>query len=216
MKKYFLFVGVCVIAGIMSSCNNKPDPEDPMSATPQNSIEAMRPYFPYSADQKLEFVNESTGKEWSLTPCFYNPASGAPIDFPKISNLKYNAHPEIWEVFMESDYEGEASNGKPWRYNLISFKVVGNTDKDSVYFTEMAQIEVGKEGFFQGECYFSNSMSEFIPSLKDTIRCPFLRTCATYGMIKEPAADGCYITVVKNKGITDFCIDGKTIWKRVK
>lgn len=56
--------------------------------------------------------------------------------------------------------------------------------------------------------------SELASLLTDTISVP-IQTIVCPGM-DTTIVEGACVHIVKNKGITDFILDGKTVWRRVK
>ena len=224
MKRYFLFVGVCIIAGIMSSCNNNPEPEDSMYATPQNTLNYLLHYVPYKVGQSLVFSNEDLGREWTVNPYEYKDVYYDPNEEPRFPNIhfmdvrKSGDHVGTWDVEIEAALLEEGVSRIADYLSATSMAVHGNNNTDTVEVLWMPSIRLSQTEYYDGLHRIHYTQEQFLPSLGDTIHLSLYRMRkyegADYKMVEAP--EGCYINMVKDKGLTDFCVDGKTIWKRVK
>lgn len=208
MKKIVLFASIFAFAGTFISCNN--EPESPTKATPENTMEALLHYVPYELGQVLEFVNDSLGREWKTMPCGYKKSYYDPNETPFFPNAHYYRSDSLgdyrgrWHLTIEADL---TEDGTPMKKNATTtFVIEGHDNENTLSFGLISLITLSQSEKYEGFVIKSYTIDNFHSSIGDTIR--FLFT--------KGASEGCYINVVKDKGITDFCVDGKTTWRRVK
>jgi len=222
MKKHFLlFASIIAFAGIFVSCNNEPDgPEPPKEATPQNTADYLLRFVPYEIGQSLVFANESLGREWTIKPyeyknSYYDP-NEVPV-FPKVNIIEERGgdYKGQWIVDIQADLLEEGVSRVADKMSSTSVSLNGDNNTDTIAITWMLAIRLSATEFYDGglQRYYC-TRKDFFTFIGDTVHLTLNRM--REGQIMVEAPSGCYINMVKDKGITDFCVDGKTIWKRKK
>ncbi len=74
-------------------------------------------------------------------------------------------------------------------------------------------LSFGPDDYYKGTYSVHCMPAEVIEQLTDTIVIPILRQGTKRGEID--VTDSAYARIIKEQGLTDFSIDGKTIWKRI-
>ena len=208
-KQIFLFASILAFVSAFISCNKAP--EDPTIATPENTLELLLRYVPDTAGQTRVFINEETGKKWSLT-AYQTKHPEQSLPFPSVS---YREHyldiPEKWSVGINPKFEGgPEETGFSTISNNYHITVSGDRETGKINMVWMSTLYLSSSESYTGMDQADYTVNDFLSNLSDT-----LRFSLTKGG-KQPVPDGCYINVVKDKGLTDFCVDGKTVWRLAK
>lgn len=215
--KLFLFSLIGTFA-LLTSCTPKPELNE---VTPETCVAALAKYFPYSIDEKFIFVNESLNHrieakaydaykqgiypqtiveadqgeegEWTSSVHAFMFNSRINPDSSALASYFWVERISAWVI--NSPSEGAASIRLVWGMSLRL-----SMEKQEEYFT----------AYWDVHC----KPSELASLLTDTISMP-IQTIVSPDM-DTTIVDGSYVHIVKNKGITDFSLDGgKTFWRRV-
>ena len=187
---------------------------EPTKKDLNNYIAALSHYYPYTINDDFIFRNEKSGEKWENKPFVYDGNSTYPeaeiwfCDDPMASCYgDRTAH--MYSYFIEngvSRYEYA-----PSRVATFIAKSGGSVD---MYLTWDVFLSLGSYDYYQGSTMVSCSPREVLAQLTDTIIIPIQRQSTASGDIAAP--DGAYARIVKDQGLSDFSIDGITIWQRVK
>ena len=216
MKKYLIFaiLVITVVAGVFLSCNR--EPEMPTEVTMQNVLNVVMRYYPYEEGDVLTFKNENTGETLSL-------AAKSSENMPFLST-------DVGDMTYKPSEDAE-TNTWGWKIEVASFFTVDGLDvpnnKSSVMTVIMADterqrmqnnwncgIQLNGNEFYRCDRLSQCQPKDVYTYLTDTISL-IVRDVTTVKGITRLPEDG-YLYIVRDKGITEFCLDGKTIWKRVK
>lgn len=199
MKTKFFLISLILGAGLLVACYNAPSETDL-----QDYLTVMRPYYPYSVDDAFVFVNDSSGGKWI----------GYPYDYYKDGIYPYT---DIYK--SSSDYAAEATicawvqtEEGGTRTGEIGTKILYMAGEYVMSWNIALRLNdsVSFHGGFQCCC----SESEILASFTDTILLPIpYQHDPKTPMVEfgEP-----YARIVKHQGLTDFSVDGKTVWRKVK
>lgn len=210
MKAKFYLVSFIVIAAICSSCGSSIEPTE---KDLKNYITALSHYYPYSIHDDFIFENDSLGEKWENKPFTYSSDSIYP-------------ETEIWlcnELGASCYGDRSASidsyfieNGVS-RYSYSPSQVSTSINKGGspdVHLSWYIYLSFGAYDYYRGHYNVTCAPSEVLSQLTDTIIIPIQRQGTTSGEITIP--DGAYARIIKDIGLTDFTLDGRTYWKRVK
>ena len=218
MKTKLFLISLIGTFALLTACTPVPELNE---VTPKTCVAALAKYFPYSIDEKFIFVNDSLNhrieakaydtyndgiyprtaieaedgndlnSEWNC--CVYNYMFNSQINPDSSALASYFWVERIAAWVFNNPAEGAASIRMVWGMSLrLSMK------KPQEYFT--AEWDV--------HC----KPSELASLLTDTI------TLSIHS-IESPDMDttiveGSCVHIVRDKGIVDFSLDGKTFWRR--
>ena len=214
--KLFLFSLIGTFA-LMTSCTPKPELNE---VTPKTCVVALSKYFPYSTDEKFIFVNESLNhrieaKAYDAYKQGIYPQTIVEADQGEEGEWSSSVHAYMFNTQINPDslswthYWVERISA--WIYNTPSESVAPiwlvwgmsfrlSMRKPQEYFT----------AYWDVHC----KPSELASLLTDTISMP-IQTIVSPDM-DTTIVDGACVHIVRDKGIVDFSLDGKTFWRRVK
>ena len=214
--KLFLFSLIGTFA-LMTSCTPKPELNE---VTPKTCVVALSKYFPYSTDEKFIFVNESLNhrieaKAYDAYKQGIYPQTIVEADQGEEGEWSSSVHAYMFNTQINPDslswthYWVERISA--WIYNTPSESVAPiwlvwgmsfrlSMRKPQEYFT----------AYWDVHC----KPSELASLLTDTISMP-IQTIVSPDM-DTTIVEGSCVHIVRDKGIVDFSLDGKTFWRRVK
>ena len=213
MKARFFLISV-IAAMCLCSCNRGPSKNDM-----QGYLDAMLYYYPYSIEEELVFVNDSLERSLVFTPDdlhndgVYPETHISPCGYDIGSKCQGDKSLSIDGVMKVS--EDSADAGKMRLGSNVYYEAYLNYESSMtihwyVHFWYMHITNPNED--YQGVYYIRDiSPDSVYACMTDTI---ILTVKPTYGPYDYP--DQGYARIVKNKGLTDFSLDGKTIWRRVK
>lgn len=214
--KLFLFSLIGTFA-LLTACTPVPELNE---VTPETCVVALSKYFPYSTDEKFIFVNESLNhrieaKAYDAYKQGIYPQTIVEADQGEEGEWSSSVHAYMFNTQINPDslswthYWVERISA--WIYNTPSESVAPiwlvwgmsfrlSMRKPQEYFT----------AYWDVHC----KPSELASLLTDTIT-------LSIQSIESPDMDttiveGSCVHIVRDKGIVDFSLDGKTFWRRVK
>ena len=210
--KHFLFAfGVLLI----TACTQQQEPQQqtyPTSEELQRYRDSLLLYFPYSADEEFVFVNDESGQTWQTKANDLGRGEYPIVDVypPKISGSENDG---FWFINVTASMLEQGMPSYTAEANYTSVSLHGAWMGFGPYSWNF-QIYNSEEKKEYPGTWGTNSLSEddFLHTA-DTIIIP-ISPSANGSVAKQ--SDGAYARLVKNQGLTDFSIDGKTVWRRVK
>jgi len=208
-----------LFATAMVACTEKPEqPEEPTYPT-QEELQSYRDtlllYYPYSLDEEFVFVNEELGQTWKAKAD--DQKTGMyPIVYLQLPNLSEDCDCKgMWSIHIFAPLLEQGLSHYPTDINYIQTDITGAWMSVNVYNWEFQTYrENGKERY-QGGIYIAgqNGKIDDILNTPDTIIVPIPENGKST-FVTNP--EGAYARIVKHQGLTDFSVDGKTVWKRIK
>ena len=202
-SKHFLFCPIAIIIAF-SACT--PESEG-MKVNLKTCLKVMSAYFPYTDKENFVFVNEELGKTCEAGAFSANADDG----YPNVLTLE--CHSPLskcygdWSIYISAVFQEKEGSSNQSLNGMIRANVDYSPDTDqieSVAADWIVHISLGKEGALKIDWGFVCFPEELYSHFTDTIVLP----------VNTP--EGAYARIVKNQGLTDFSVDGKTVWKRVK
>ena len=206
-SKYLQIFCLMVVSLLVPSCENRPSEAD-MKAC----LAALSLYYPYSINDKYVFVNDSLDRTWIGRPYDYYKDGVYPHTELFVCNTVGAQCYGDRMVSIQASLATDGLDTKVVGFGIIETDV--NYSAGSFHVGWRIRIHLSEEESVTGGFSFSCSEGGFYEHLKDTILLP-IPYQISQEMHVNSTAEG-YARVVKNKGLVDFSIDGKTVWKRVK
>lgn len=204
---------ICVLSGIllMTSC----DPADPsQNINGATCINAILPYYPYTIDENFVYVNEELDRTWEAAPRIIN-GKYPEVVFDGKDDFDVNGNPGKSNGNWEASVNVQMLELNPpaiWDWSQISTIMTYSKWNKEMLIVWYFKICLSEEEHFSAHNRIICASNEALSYFSDTI----LLT----DMIQEhgavPLPDGVYARIVKNEGLTDFSVDGATVWRRVK
>lgn len=211
MKTKIILLNFITIAALCTSCGGRGEEIEPTEKDLNNYISALSHYYPYSINDEFIFRNDSLERIWENKPFTYSGDSIYPeteiwlCDEPGASCYgDRTAH--IYADFIENGVS---------RYDYDPSQIgtfIAKSGSEEVYLSWNIMLSFGAYDYYRGSYSVICMPKEVLAQLTDTIIIPIRRHGTTNGEIDAP--EGAYARIVKNQGLTDFSIDGKTIWRR--
>ena len=196
MKAKLFFTSLILGATLLVSCYDSPS-----ELELQDYLTIMRPYYPYSMEDTFIFVNDSTGSRWE----------GYPYDYQEKNIYPYT------ETYKSSNYSAQAmtsaeihAKDAPYKWK-ISTNISCLAGEYHMYW--YIEFNFNDSVSYQGGYQLCSSESAILASFTDTILLPIPYQHDPRTPMVEPSEP--YVRIVKNKGLTDFSVDGQTVWRRV-
>lgn len=205
MKTKLFFMSLCVTT-LLASCGAPPKEENL-----REYHEALKPYFPYSANEKIVFCNEELDQTWEVTAYSKNNTyPNTHIDYNDVSIAESYG---MWIVDVDAPFLEKDGNQEDGNMSSVYASIHGMHKKAS--FGWDIYLRIGGDKQFWG-IYGTSSYphNEIYTLFVDTVVIPIRDEDGKDGHGDAPA--GAYARIVKHQGLTDFSTDGKTVWRRVK
>lgn len=218
MKKSICLPCVMVcIAGFFFGCERS-SPELPKKNGSDTYADVMIQYFPYDINEHFVFENNQTE---DIKECYafnYNNRYGAIYPLMEKRNVNPNdssISAGDWQINIDAPMIAADNDPIELKYDpgFITFRVFGSTFDSACNVNMHTKLQFNAEEYFYGSLdYRRFDTSKVLSLFMDTITIPL--TQHVLQTKREPISEGAYVHIVKNIGITDFSIDGKSIWKR--
>ena len=211
MKTKFILLNLIVIAAITTSCGGSH-----IESTEKdwhNYLTTLSDYYPYSIDDEFIFKNDSLGVIWKNQPFTYSGDSIYPqTDFWSCNDPFASCYGDR-TINISADFIEEGVSRYAYAPSNVS-TFIAQSGSPEVWISWDIMLSFGPDNYYRGTCSVLCLPAEVLGQLTDTIIIPIRRQGTTNGEIDIP--DGAYARIIKNKGLTDFSTDGKTVWKRVQ
>lgn len=202
MKIKWYLVGLMFFPLVMVSCYHGAS-----DAELENYVNELLLYYPYSVNEEFVFVNDSTGQTWDGHSKNYEDGR-----YPY--TYTWSCHEPLASCFSDWSASVEAmivkDSIKDGHSELSTFIVACGGDP---IIDWVAKIYFGTKEFIQADSRTYCTKEEVLSQLTDTIILPIHYHMTNNGRI-DPA-EGAYVRIIKGKGLTDFSVDSKSVWRRV-
>lgn len=213
MKTKIFLLSLSVAAIICTSCRGHGDKIEPTEKDLKTYISVLSHYYPYSINDNLIFKNENSGESWENKPFTYSGDSIYPETEIWLCDEPYascygdrTAH--IYACFIENGVS---------RYDYDPSQIgtfIAKSGSEEVYLSSNIMLSFGAYDYYRGSYSVICMHKEVLAQLTDTIIIPIRRQGTTTREIDAP--EGAYARIVKYHGLTDFSVDGETVWRRVR
>lgn len=218
MKAKFFIISLVGALTLLASC--KPVEPELKEVTPENCIEAFMPYFPYSIGEKFIFFNESLGH--TIQANAYDELKDG-IYPDTFINEKSEEAETSWNAQVQAYMFNSRINPDsiPWTHHWVeriaAYAVYDPSYAEAPYrMAWSVQLRLDMKNAFIAYWDLYREKSELASLLTDTITLPVMQIISYDQSMDTTIVEGACVHIVKNKGIVDFSLDGKTYWKRVK
>jgi len=230
MQKYFYYFAtcVCIILVLCVSCNhNMPSSVSHKELTCESTLELLLEYFPTFADTPFIYINDHSGEQYNLSPCFRNGVLITP-SIPAISDGGENTNIAPKSI-LEKHTLHRVSDGKEvWLHDIYVFfrpDGLSASPANTTYLYGTIRNSLASDSFLIAwRCYICmNQVDRKIYTsfadcdtamvwnlLTDTLK---FRLNGSHDIPEEDNTKP-YVLIVKGKGIYDFSLDGQSIWRR--
>ena len=203
MKK--VIFSLITFATLFTSCTSC-DPGMPTEQEMQNYMSVLSHYYPYSITDTFVFKNDISGEVWEAYP--YSLYGGS--TYPRTSLSKLDGKTTGWSADIEAPLTTKG---------LENYHYVGITTTLHYIGGIMAMgwnvlWKINEDETVHGGYIITCSKDQLLSNLTDTILIPI--PCQVMPGPPVIAPDEGYARIIKHQGLTDFSIDGKTVWRRVK
>lgn len=194
MKKCYIFAISLVLAGFISSCTKSQE------TLAKDTLEEIRQYFPYSENQTLVYVNDSTAERISFVVSLEELARAYPY---------FLSSPKEWEADMDITLTIRNGGNLPAKQSVVGCHISNFGQLDIMWFADMA---LDKE---YSDTYASGVTKAEMDDVKDAIDRHLTEVVIISSEKKtmETIPQGQrYVRILKHKGLTDFSLDGHSAW----
>ena len=190
---------ICLIASIavLTSCAPKKNVQKPDI---DSYIATFLPYYPYSIEEDFFFVNEELDRKWEAKA--YSRDSIYPDIISYFEDNELCESYGAWAAEIYAHLLEKGVSEKAHGLNVISTSIISMGG--ATLLTWSVQLYFSDKESYLGDVMIECSPDDIYSYFTDTIIIPLY------------APEGAYARIVKNQGLTDFSVDGKTVWKRVK
>ena len=207
MKNLFYLTIMITVGGLFVSCNGNKSNE-PQTLNAEKMLEMSLAYFPYNEKDSLEFVNEQTGRKWDIET--YS------ITKSHRTGKEGSDSQGILESLVDVTFTIKDVPFTVQQNAKIIFYIIADTyyaKGTYIIFSQFVYIPLSDDERYSGRARNDCNEIDFYSYFSDTIMIPLTEDLYNRS---TPLPEGAYARLVKNKGLTDFSVDGTTIWKRVQ
>lgn len=217
MRTKLFLISLIGTFALLTACTPVPELNE---VTPKTCVVALSKYFPYSIDEKFIFVNESLNhrieaKAYDAYKQGIYPQTIVEADQGEEGEWSSSVHAYMFNTQINPDslswthYWVERISA--WIYNTPSESVAPiwlvwgmsfrlSMRKPQEYFTAYWDVHCKPSEL-------ASLLTDTITLLIQSIESPDMDTTIV---------EGSCVHIVRDKGIVDFSLDGKTFWRRVK
>ena len=201
MKPKFFIISLFAVMVVAISC--QPNEPSAKSNYFEQYIDTLKLYYPYSLEQLCVFENAESNQKLEILSYDERKTGTFPYSFIEILDKECDCE-EDQRFIIEGAWkwkEKVLSSESPTR---IRTELIHERSWDNYFVEWNIQIFLNDEELYSGDSEFRCNPNEVLSHFTDSIIIPL------------NAPEGSYARIVKNQGLTDFSVDGKTVWKRVK
>ncbi len=206
--KLFIVSFVIMLSGLVTSCEG----ESPTETEMKNYLAVLTHYYPYSANEIFVFANENQGYSWEAEAYDYYHNGIYPYTHLSVCNevgakCKGDREAVISAWMLEKG--ADSSNG----VSEVSTMISHEGGSSEVQINWYIRLQLSDSTFYTGEFRSVCLQKAVLSQLTDVITIPILYYHSA-GEAAVGAHEGAYARIVKEKGLTEFSVDGQTVWKR--
>lgn len=207
-KHAIIFLMLNVV--LFTACEHTEPSQELSGAT---CLKAVLPYYPYTIEEQFVYVNEEQNRIWEAEPRIINDK------YPSVSlddndDFDVNGDPGKsngnWSAKV-SAYMLELNPPIRWDWSQISTSIQYWKHNKQVVIEWSLKICLSEDEHFYGFSQTVCSQNDAFSYFTDTI----ILTEMYSEQESVALPEGSYTRIIKDKGLTDFSVDGKTIWRRV-
>jgi len=210
--KLSIWISVVLLSAVMmTSCTPVNPAEEPevqeLVIDPDSCLAAMLRYFPYTKTDTLVYANESSKKQWIIYPhTNWNPGAG----FPVVNKGGGEEGPSSWYNMIAAPFVVEGI-GNLYR---TEFYWELSTSSGKFEFLMSNDIRFEQGSYYSGNLNTRMDSAQLRAFFADTIVIPIKSLEPDKSGKSEPMPQGAELHFVKDKGLTEFSLDGTTFWRR--
>lgn len=205
--KLFIISLIIMATGLLVSC------ERPTEKELKNYLTVLSAYYPYSANEKFVFENESTGRTWEADAYDYYNDGIYPYTHISICNDVFSkcgrdrsATIAAWMLEKGADSRNRVSDISTGIY------YTGGENKEGMIYWYVS-LSLSDSVRYIGDARSICHIDDIYSKLTDVVTIP-LHPEPLYPNMTIPSIEGAYACIVKGKGLTEFSIDGTTTYIR--
>ena len=196
---------MAIVMGLIVSCKQ----EEPTETDMKNYIEALKAYYPYSQGESVSFWNEDLERQWNLNA---NACNSHIIICKNEPGSKCSGDRS---ATISTSFEEGGINSNKEIVSEIGTLLEHEGGSKTVFIRWDMSLRLSKEEYYQGSASVTCPTENVLAQFTDTIIVQITGKRSASGDM-ESAPKGAYAHIVKGKGMTDFSLDDRTVWKRVK
>ena len=208
--KLFIVSLVIMVSGLVTSCEG----ESPTEADMKNYLAVLTHYYPYSEDETFVFRNKNTGSTWETEAYDYYHTGVYPYTHLSVCDevgAKCKGDREAFISAWMIEKGAESRNGVSEVSTMISHEGGSN----EVHIIWYIRLHLSDSTYYSGQLFQSVSIQkEVLSQLTDVITIP-IQYYHKYGEAVDGAREGAYARVEREKGLTEFSVDGQTVWENL-
>ena len=169
-------------------------------------LQSALEYFPYQEGDVLTFYNATTEDTLSMAAINSENEKFLTYDIVQSSDPGWIVH-VVAQLTVDSI---------PLPYNKCYFAttIADSYSTETLFVQWQAVILLSTYEYYEAGLYPRDKPENLYKYLTDTICVPINKRF--YGKTFENADKNAYVNFVKNRGLTDFSLDGKTTYRRIK
>lgn len=201
-----LFLLLAIVAAWLSSCSTGGPSNTDLK---RYQAELLR-YFPYHIGDTCVFKNTENDSSIVLRPIDKYNFGSFPYSniFNCSSTDKCGSGVSVDAIWNETDNEMRAN---------IEMDMEHMRGGDNMAYYCVYNMWLGEEVRYSGNIMTMYPIANLLSYIPDTLVLPILQyMILTGGKTTDISSQGAYIRLVKDHGLTDFSLDGTTVWHQVK
>ena len=207
MKTKIFLLGLLVLPFTFVSCYHGASDEEL-----RNYLTTMLPYYPYTMSEKFVFVNDTTGKIWECKPYDYYKDGLYPHTHILSCKEPLADCYGDWDVAVEAPIQPmDSADRLKYGFSMMKTRIVVGRYQPWIGWDIQIRFESDQHIYSIREVRTREDIYSFFT---DTIIVPI--ECHVIKSELISPTEGAYARVVKNQGLTDFSVDGKSVWRRKK
>jgi len=200
--KTIFFVSILSVVSSLIACDC--EPEMPTELNAQTAQTVMSWYFPYKASKTYTFRNNKTGEVWKMLP-EVRKSTG---EFPEFYISEHWELGMEWLVSVESsfmDVNGDIKNLAGFSCLMTPATLKGDIIR--IQWSGHISLTGNRDDLYRNLLILTVDSASAFSYFTDTITLPFI-----HGNTSLPS-NAC-LHIVRCKGLTDFSLDGESVWER--
>ena len=204
-------VVVCC-AGLFVACER--EPEMPKEVTIQNVLNVVKWYYPYEEGDVLTFKNESTGETWSIVAKNDGTTKFLTTNTDEIQDGEAPGHPtKGWSVRVDCDMTVDGLS-EPNKHTFFATTIGADTYYSTMNMHWYTAIRLKEDELYRASIEYRDSLNQIYSYFPSTISLKVQNVLK--GTELKAVPENAYVKILKHKGLTEFSLDGQSIWQRVK
>ena len=216
MKNVSLFAITAIVVCFCTACERTIHKQGMVNTDAY--LDVMRQYFPYEINEHFVFENEQTKERKECDAYNYNNRYGEiyPIIEEFASAIDSTDSYGDWSINVKAPMlAGDNPQALEYTPGHITFFISGSTYQSWCFVSQRVVLRLSKDEHFVGSVEGRHvDTTEVFSFFTDTITIPLTKRQVEHS--SELLPEGAYVHIVRNVGITDFSLNGESVWRRIE